>query len=98
MTPRDVLHVATPSMAPIWINREVLLKPDDVTVLELALAAGDWLRWNTVYRAVGERRATATLSRLKAHGALQHPGYNRYIITEKGRIALALAKAKEKRP
>ena len=84
-------------MAPIWINRERLLRADDITVLELAVQHHDWLRYRHVYRALGERRATASLARLKTAGALQHPGYNRYIITEKGRIALALAKAKENR-
>lgn len=93
---RDILHVASPGMRPIWIDRERWLKPDDIVVLRLALEAGDWLRWNTVYRALGERRATAALNRLKIGGALNHPGYNRYIITEKGKIALALAIAKGK--
>lgn len=88
---RDVLHVASRGMAPIWIDRERWLKPDDVVVLRLALEAGDWLRWNTVYRALGERRATAALARLKIGGALNHPGYNRYVITEKGRLAYAFA-------
>ncbi len=97
MIQRDVLHVASRGMAPIWIKRETLLRADDIIVLQLALEAGDWLRWKTVYRALGESRASQTLARLKTAGALQHPGYNRYIITEKGRIALAIAKVKENR-
>lgn len=90
---RDILDVATPSLRPRWVNRTKPMTADDVEVLRLALQHSP-LRWGTVFAALGERRATAALKRLKDAGGLDHVAYNHYRITEKGRIAIALINAK----
>lgn len=66
-------------------------------VLMLALQADGPLRYQTVYDAVKGERAWSILNSLKQAGALEHPAYNHWQITEKGRIAAALAMAKDQK-
>lgn len=89
MIDRDILDVATPSMRPKWIGRTKPMTADETAVLLMAVNA-DPLRYRDVYDLYGER-AWSLLKALKAQGAIDHPGYNRWQITEKGRIAAALA-------
>lgn len=93
---RDILDVATPSMRPPW--RRAPHKPmtrDETVVLMLALAEdGQPLRYRTVRDAIGGEPWNV-LNSLKAQGALDHPRYNDWRITEKGRIAAALAMHKD---
>lgn len=94
---RDILDVATPSMRPRWVGRTKPLTADEIAVLRLALQThgGDDLTWKAVYELLGERRATAALTKLKYAGGIDHTRYGHYAITEKGRIAVALINAKE---
>lgn len=73
------------------------LTPNETFVLMLALKADGDLPYDEVYRAVGGERAWHILNSLKKDGALDHPGYNRWRITEKGRIAAALLLAKDEK-
>ncbi len=70
---------------------------NETIVLLLALKVDGPLRYATVYHAMGGERAWSILRRLRHAGALDHPGYNHWQITEKGRIAAALAMAKNSR-
>lgn len=96
MIVRDILDVATPSMRPPW--RGVPHKPmtrDETLVLMLALAEdGEPLRYRTVQGTLGGE-PWRILRGLADQGALRHAGYNDWRITEKGRIAAALAMAKD---
>ena len=78
------------------------MTPDEATILRAALAVADSglvrLRYHTVYAIMGERRAYRALKSLRDQGALEHPGYNDWRITEKGRIAIALVNAKPVAP
>jgi hypothetical protein len=70
---------------------------DEITVLRLALACdgeGLPLRYHTIYSLMGEGRSYRALKHLRDTGALEHPGYNDWRITEKGRIAIALVNAR----
>jgi Mn-dependent DtxR family transcriptional regulator len=95
---RDILDVATPSMRPRWVGRTKPLTHDEIVVLRLAVQLEGEVMWRAVHALLGERRATAALSKLKKAGGIDHPRYGRYRITEKGRIAIALVNAKEARP
>lgn len=68
---------------------------NETFVLMLALAAGDRLRYRDVYAAVRGERAWAILDSLRKAGVLDHPSYDHWRITEKGRIAAALAMHKD---
>lgn len=88
---RDILDVATSSMRPRWVGRTKPMTDDEICVLMLALAEdGQPLRYKTVY-GIFRERGLNILNRLKAQGALDHPRYNDWRITERGRIAAALA-------
>lgn len=92
---RDILHVATPSMRPHWAGRTKPMTRDETAALMLALAAdGQPLRYRTVQNALGGE-PWGILNSLKIQGALRHAGYNDWRITEKGRIAAALAMHKD---
>jgi hypothetical protein len=67
---------------------------NETFVLMMALADGP-LRYRDVYAAVRGERAWAILNSLHKAGALEHPAYNHWQITEKGRIAAALAMHKD---
>lgn len=72
---------------------------DEATILRLALACDEGglpLRWRTVRDLLGER-GWSVLDRLKKQGAMEHPGYDHWRITEKGRIAIALQTAADHR-
>lgn len=68
---------------------------NETLVLMLALTADGVLRYREVFRAVHGERAWSILNSLKKAGALDHPGYGLWQITEKGRIAAALAMHKD---
>jgi hypothetical protein len=92
---RDILDVATPSMRVEWVGRTKPMTTDETAALMLALAEdGQPLRYKAVYALMGER-CLKVLNSLKDHGALVHAGYNDWRITEKGRIAAALAVHKD---
>lgn len=96
MTHRDILDVATRSMRPPWTGpKHTPITRDEIAVLMLALAAdGQSLRYKAAYAIMGER-CLKILNSLKVQGALDHAGYNDWRITEKGRIAAALAMHKD---
>lgn len=95
---RDILDVATPSMRPPWSGRTRPLTHDEVVVLRLAIQLEGEVQWKAVYALLGERKATAALTKLKKSGGIIHPRYGRYEITEKGRIAAALHAARRTKP
>ncbi len=64
---------------------------DEITVLRLALTDGGRLRYRTVYDAMQGERGYYVLNRLERQGAMEHHAYDDWRITEKGRIAIALA-------
>lgn len=69
---------------------------DQVIVLLMALTAiNGVLRYREVYVAVYGERASRILKELFTAGVLDHPGYNDWRITEKGRIAAALLMHKD---
>lgn len=96
MIARDILHVASPSMRPPWSGpQHKPMTKDEICVLMLALAEdGHPLRYKAVFAIMGER-CLNILNNLKRQGAVDHAGYNDWRITEKGRIAAALAMAKD---
>jgi len=91
---RDVLHVASPHMRPPWSGRSRPLTRDETLILVLAARADRPLRYRDVYHVVGGE-PWSKLNSLKVEGALTHLGYDRWEITEKGRIAAALALTKD---
>lgn len=69
---------------------------NETVVLMLALQADPHpLRYSVAYRAVRGERAQALMNTLRKKGALEHPRYDNWYLTEKGRIAAALARAKD---
>ena len=68
---------------------------NETFVLMLALQADDRLRYWTVYQACHGERAHGLLVALERQGALEHVRYDHWRITEKGRIAAALAMHKD---
>ena len=70
---------------------------NETFVLMLALIANDRLQYRTVYDAVHGEQAWTILNKLRKQGALEHVRYDHWKITEKGRIAIALAMTKDKR-
>lgn len=91
---RDILDVASPRMRPPWSPQPG--KPmtgDETAVLMLALRPSAKL-YKAAFRVFGER-AYYVLKSLERQGAIEHVGYNDWRITEKGRIAAALAMAKD---
>lgn len=93
---RDVLDVATPRLRPAWRGRTKPLTGTELQILRMAIES-DPLPYQKIYELVGGERAWTLLNGLKKQGALDHPGYNRWRITEKGRIALALAQTQDSR-
>lgn len=89
-------NVATPSMRPAWTGpRHKPMTRDETAILMLALAEdGQPLRYKTAYAMLGEA-SWRILRNLADQGALHHAGYNDWRITEKGRIAAALAMHKD---
>lgn len=71
------------------------MNTNETFVLLLALKADGPLRYREVYAAVHGERAWSILNALHKAGALDHPAYNHWQITEKGRIAAALAMSKD---
>lgn len=67
----------------------------ETVVLLMALKVDGPLRYREVYK-VKHESAWAILNSLRNQGALEHPAYDRWQITEKGRIAAALAMAKNR--
>lgn len=61
-------------------------------VLLHALKEDGPFRYRAIYYALGER-AWPVLNSLKVGGLLSHPGYDRWEITERGRIAAAFLMA-----
>jgi hypothetical protein len=70
---------------------------NETIVLLLALKVNGRLRYRAVYYAMGGERAWSILNGLRNAGALDHPAYDHWEITEKGRIAAALLLAKDAR-
>lgn len=73
------------------------MSDNETIVLLLALKADGPLRYADVFKAMRGERAWSILNSLKGQGALDHPAYNHWQITEKGRIAAALAMSKNPR-
>lgn len=91
---RDILDVATPSMRPLWVGRTKPLTPDEILILHHCVYGMGSIAWKDAYARLGERRATAALTKLKHGGGIDHVRYGHYEITEKGRIAFSLVNAK----
>jgi hypothetical protein len=73
------------------------MNTSETFVLLLALKADGRLRYRDVYAAVRGERAWSILNGLRKGGALSHPAYDHWEITEKGRIAAALAIHKDRK-
>lgn len=74
-------------------QHRVLSKPE-ANILRMMVDAPDGeIQWRPVFDMIGEQQATARLSALRDLGLIEHPGYNRWKITEKGRIAFGLLPA-----
>ena len=69
---------------------------NETFVLMLALIADQRLRYRTVYKAVHGEQAWSILNKLHKQCAIDHVRYDYWQITEKGRIAIALAMSKDK--
>jgi len=67
----------------------------ETLVLMLALQNDPHLRYRTVYTTVRSEAAWSILNRLREQGAVEHVGYDHWRITERGRIAIGLAMAKD---
>lgn len=91
---RDVLHVASPGMHPPWSGRPRLLTRDETLILVLAATGTGRLAYRDVCAVIGGE-PWSKLNSLKNAGALAHHRYNHWEITEKGRIAAALALTKD---
>jgi hypothetical protein len=92
---RDILHVASPSMRPPWSKpQHKPLHRDEISILLLAARADRPLRYRDVVHVLGGE-PWSRLNSLKMQGGLDHLGYDRWVITEKGRIAAALAMHKD---
>ncbi len=91
---RDILDVASPHLRPPWSGRTKPLTDNEARVLALAARADRPLRYRDVVHVLGGE-PWALLNSLKQQGGLAHLGYDRWEITEKGRIAAALALAKD---
>lgn len=91
---RDVLHVASPAMRPPWSGRSRPLTRDETLILVLAATGTGRLLYRDVCAVIGGE-PWGKLNALKNEGALAHHGYNRWEITEKGRLAAALALIKD---
>lgn len=91
---RDILHVASPKMRPPWVGRTKPMTRDETLVLVTAALADRPLRYRDVVHVLGGE-PWSKMKSLRDQGALEHLGYDRWLITEKGRIAAALAMAKD---
>jgi Mn-dependent DtxR family transcriptional regulator len=68
---------------------------NQTTILMLALQNSGRLHYRAAYDIMGEN-AWAVLNTLKLAGAVDHPGYDDWRLTERGRIAAALAMHKDR--
>ncbi|WP_398470950.1 hypothetical protein, partial [Tardiphaga sp.] len=88
------LDLTWPKVQPPRIKVKTALDASEQFILSAMISEpGGEISWTFVFKKLGERVATGRLNCLRSLGLIEHPGYNRWKITEKGRIAFALQTA-----